>query len=271
MVAITANFLGSPMKFVNRYTTWHEPIIDDPDHLPPLGFDPENKWWKLAKRLLEEAVSRSDGYYVGCPDLNGPTEALALLRYHEKLAIDFYDNPDYIKPSLEKINQAWFRYWQEVTKITQATGGYFYWMGIYSDNIPSIDLQSDFSCMISQKHFNEYFLPSLEEQTNMVDRTVYHLDGPGAIKHLDALLELPKLTGIQWVQGAGGGSMLEYIPLLKRIEESKKLITFFCEKKEVEPLLKELKPEGLLPIVMDCESEEEAEALLKKIERWTRP
>jgi hypothetical protein len=31
----------------------------------------------------------------------------------------------------------------------------------------------------------------------MVERTIYHLDGPDAIRHLDALLELPALDGIQ--------------------------------------------------------------------------
>ncbi len=270
MVAITANYLGAPMKFVNRYTTWHEAIIDDPDNLPSFEFDPENRWWKISKRLLEEAVARTDGYHVGCPDLNGPTEALALLRYHEKLAVDFYDNPGYIKPSIDKITKTWFKYWQEITKITQKTGGYFYWMGIYSDDVPSIDLQSDFSCMISKELFDQHFLPSIEEQTRLVDRTMYHLDGPGAIKHCDSLMALPGLNGIQWVQGAGGGSVLEYLDLLKKIQAGGKLLFCYCEKHELEQLLSELQPEGLFVVIQDLESREEADLLLKKAEQWTK-
>jgi hypothetical protein len=268
MVAITANYLGCPMRFVSSNTTWHDPIIDDPAVLPSFEYDPDNQWWVASQRLLESAVADADGYFVGCPDLNGPTEALSLLRDHQRLAVDFYDSPDYIKPALAKINHAWLRYWQECTAIAQRTGGYFYWMGFWSDR-PSIDLQSDFSCMISSKHFDEFFLPYIAEQTEMVERTIYHLDGPGAIRHTDALLSLPKLTGIQWIQGAGGGSVLEYIPLLQKIQRAGKLLSAFCATAELEKLFDELEPEGLQLIVTDCASPEEADDILRHVEKWS--
>ena len=269
MVAITANFLGCPIRYVSSSTTWHDPIIHDLNNLPSFDYNPDNELWKAARILLQKAVDRADGYYVGIPDLNGPTEALSLLRDHQTLAMDFYDSPDYIKPSLAKINQAWFRYWQECTKITQKTGGYFYWMGFWSDK-PSVDLQSDFSCMISKEHFDEYFLPYIEEQTEMVERTIYHLDGPDAVRHTDALLSLPKLTGIQWIQGAGGGSVLQYIPLLQKIQKAGKLVSAFCEKSELQTLFDELEPEGLHLIVTDCESVDECDRILSKVEAWSK-
>jgi hypothetical protein len=268
MVAITANYLGCPMRFVSSSTTWHDPIIESPDDLPSFDYNPENEWWLASKRLLQRAVSDADGYFVGCPDLNGPTEVLSLLRDHERLAVDFYDSPDYIKPALAKINQAWFRYWQECANLTKECGGYFYWMGFQSE-VPSIDLQSDFSCMISSEQFDEYFLPYISEQTEMVERTMYHLDGPDAVRHADALLALPKLTGIQWIQGAGGGSVLEYIPLLKKIQRSGKLVSAFCEKNELEALYDELDPEGTHFIVTDCISEHEAKEVMQKVESWS--
>ena len=262
MVAITANFLGCPMRFVSSSTIWHDPIIRDWSRLPPLEYDAGNEWWLASQRLLRAAVEQADGYHVGCPDLNGPTEVLGLLRGNQELAFDLYDNPGHIKPALAKINQAWFRYWSECAAITRPTGGSFFWMGFWSDK-PAIDLQSDFSCMMSSALFDEFFLPFLEEQTRMVERTVYHLDGPGAIRHLDSLLELPRLTGIQWIQGAGGGSVLQYIPLLKRIQEGRKLVSAFCEKRELPRLLEELRPEGFLPIVTDCATPEEAEEVVR--------
>jgi hypothetical protein len=269
MVAITANYLGCPMRFVSSRTTWHEAIIDDPGDLPSLEYDPTNEWWVASQRLLSHAVSTSDGYFVGCPDLNGPSELLSLLRGHQRFAVDFYDNPDYIKPALARINQAWYRYWQECTEITQQTGGYFYWMGFWSDR-PSIDLQSDFSCMMSSALFDEYFLPYMAEQTEMAERTIYHLDGPDAVRHTDSLLSLPKLKGIQWIQGAGGGSVLQYIPLLQKIQRAGKLVSAFCEKRELETLLGELDAKGLHMIVSDCSSPAEAEEILRKAEAWSR-
>lgn len=262
MVAIFAHYLGSPVRYVSANTTWHVPIIHDWSTTPALDYNPDNEIWKASRRLLEAAVQESDGYFVGCPDLNGPTEILSLLRDHEKMALDFYDNPDVIKPSVARINQAWLRYWKECMAITARAGGYFTWMRLWSSR-PATDLQSDFSCMISQEHFNEYFLPFIEEQTGMVERTIYHLDGPGAIKHVDALLSLPRLTGIQWVQGAGGGSMLDYLPLLKRIQEAKKLVFVSCLKGEVECLWEELDPRGLHVVVEDCRSLDEGEEVLR--------
>lgn len=262
MVAILAYYLGSPVRYVSAHTTWHVPIIHDWSTTPALDYNPDNEVWKATRRLLEAAVQESDGYFVGIPDLNGPTEVLSLLRDHEKLALDFYDNPEVIKPSVTRINQAWLRYWQECMAITARAGGYFTWMRLWSSR-PATDLQSDFSCMISREHFNEYFLPFIEEQTRKVERTIYHLDGPGAIRHIDALLDIPRLTGIQWVQGAGGGSMLDYLPLLKRIQDAKKLVFVSCLKGEVGRLWQELNPRGLHVVVEDCQSLDEGDEVLR--------
>lgn len=267
MVAILANYLGCPMRFVDKNTVWSEPILDDWDHRPEFRCDLNNKYWQMSERLLKAGVEQADGYYVGVPDLNGPTEILSRLRSPQRLAIDFIDNPEHIKPALAEINQAWYAYWRECTKITERIGGYFYWMGIWSD-LPSIDLQSDFSCMISTEMFDEYLLPFIEEQTTMVERTIYHLDGPGAIRHLDSLLRLPHLSGIQWVPGAGAKPMVEWIPLLKKIQDAGKLIVAGCAKASVRKLLQELNPEGLL-LGTRCDSEDEARKLLQDVEKWT--
>jgi 5-methyltetrahydrofolate--homocysteine methyltransferase len=200
---------------------------------------------------------------VGAPDLNGPTEMLSRLRSPGKLALDFYDQPQYLKPALAEINQAWYGYWQACTEITAPLGGNFHWMGIWSDR-PSTDLQSDFSCMMSPEMFDEYFLPFIDEQTTMVERTIYHLDGPGAVRHLDSLLGLPDLDGIQWVPGAGAKPTVEWLPLLKKIQDAGKLVYAYCESNNVRKILSELRPEGVM-LVTSCESVEEAEQLLESV------
>lgn len=268
MVAILANYLGCPIRFVDSKTTWHDPVIIDPQELPSFSLDPSNPLWMASLRLLEIAAEQSDGYFVGGPDLNGPTEILGLMRGHEAFALDFYDNPRYIRPALNRITHTWHEIWRRCAAIAHRAGGWFFWMGIWSEE-PAIDLQSDVSCLISREAFDEHFLPSIEMQTHMAKRTIYHLDGPGAIRHLDALLALPRLTGIQWVQGAGGGSILQYIPLLKRIEAAGKLIYCYCLKSELQGLMEQLKPEGLYIVVQDCETQEEGEEIVRKARKWT--
>ncbi len=269
MVAITAAYLGCPLEFLNTETVWAHPIITDWRARPAFHYNPDNPLWQKSQRLMRAAVEQADGYFVGVPDLNGPTEILARLRGTQTLALDFYDHPAEIKPALTEINRAWQRYWQECVAITHPTGGYFFWMGIWSD-VPATDLQSDFSYLISSSMFDEYFLPFIAEQTEMVPRTIYHLDGKGAVRHLESLLTLPRLNGLQWVPGAGTQPAVEWIPLLQRIQEAGKLVYVYCAPEHVEKLLKELNPEGLMLVVLGCQSPDEAEKLLENAKRWSK-
>jgi hypothetical protein len=117
--------------------------------------------------------------------------------------------------------------------------------------------------------FGEFFLPSLRQQTEWVERTIYHLDGPDAVRHLDALLSLPKITAIQWIQGAGAPPVSKWIRLLRRIQAGGKLLQLYCSPGEVETLLAELEPEGLL-LITHCNAEEEAKEVLAKAPRWAK-
>jgi len=271
LVAIVAAYLGAPYRPVpGSDSAWAEAIIEDWGAWPPLAYNPESPWWLISKKLLEAASPRAPGrYHIGVPDLNGPTEVVALLRGTERLLVDLLEAPEAVKQAVDEANLAWLRYWQAAIGIIhQHIGGYIYWIGIPSDR-PSIDLQCDVSCMVSPKLFEEVFLPSIEQQTRWVERTIYHLDGPDAIRHLDALLALPHLSGIQWVPGAGAPPMSKWIRLLRRIQAKGKLLVLNCEPWEVEILLAELEPEGLC-LQTSCPTVEMAADLLAKTPRWTK-
>jgi 5-methyltetrahydrofolate--homocysteine methyltransferase len=64
-------------------------------------------------------------------------------------------------------------------------------------------LQCDFSYMISPRMFKRFVLPELQATCRRLPRSFYHLDGVGQIPHLDALLSIPELGGVQWVPGDG--------------------------------------------------------------------
>ena len=83
------------------------------------------------------------------------------------------------------------------------------------------DVQSDFSAMISPIMLAEFVLSHLQEQCRRLEYSIYHLDGPGQILHLDYLLEIPELNGIQWVPGAGqpGTGSSKCFPLYQRIQQ----------------------------------------------------
>ncbi|MFO7871390.1 MAG: hypothetical protein R6V03_08165 [Kiritimatiellia bacterium] len=272
IVSITTKYLGGPNVYLSKNTTWSNPIIEDWDEAPSLEFDENNTWWRKSERLLKAGVKfiKERGYdaFVGVPDLNGPTEVLSGLREAQKLAMDFYDCPERIKPALRKVQDAWFEAYRRCTAIARETGGYLCWLGVWSEQ-PMSDLQSDFSCLISRDMYDEYFLPFIVEQAGAIDRTIYHLDGPGAVRHLESLLAIEELDAIQWVQGAGGGEMTDWIDLLKRIQAGGKLIHAGCRPAEVPVLCRELDPSGLL-LGVSAGSQAEADDVIREAERASR-
>ena len=134
--------------------------------------------------------------FMGLPDLNGPTEVLASLRNAEKMCLDLLLAPDEVKEAARKVQDAWFAAWRGTTEIAHAFGGYFTWMGLWS-SLPAVDLQSDFSCLISLEMFDEFILPFVREQAEAFPRSIFHLDGPDMVRHLDTLLSVDAINAVQ--------------------------------------------------------------------------
>jgi len=91
-------------------------------------------------------------------------------------------------------------------------------------------IQCDFSAMISPKMFERLVIPFIEEQCEKLDHIIYHWDGPGEIPHLDLLLAVKKLHGIQWVPGAGNPQPEDekWFPLYERIQKAGKRLVLNC-------------------------------------------
>ena len=72
--------------------------------------------------------------------------------------------------------------------------------------------------MIGPEMFAEFVLPHLKQEMAQLDAVEYHLDGPGAIKHLEALCSIEKLEVVQWVPGAGNERQ-DWTSLFRRIDQ----------------------------------------------------
>ena len=268
LVAIEAAYLGCPYHIhpANR-VAWIEPIVDDWEDLPNLEADEDNFWWKATATLLELGAQQGVGrYHVGIPDMQGGGQIAFMLRGQQRMAVDLYDYPEQVKHLVRKVNEAWHYYYKRCYEIIHRwQEGHLDFLSVYSSR-PAVAVECDASAMISPKMFQEFFLGALEQQTEWVERTIYHLDGPNQLVHLNEFLALPKLDGIQWGPGAGGGRMSDWIPLLKQIQDSGRLLRLSASPEEVVPLLRELKPEGVL-LTTSCPSVAEADALLAEVNR----
>jgi len=266
---VFAAYLGCELIF-HETTSWARPLITDWNDPLRVGLDEDNKWWRLTVEFTEAAARASAGrWFVGLTDLHGGMDALAAMRGRQSLALDIVDNPDKIEQAMASLTPLWFQVFERLHGIAElAIAGSSTWLSIWSPG-RCYPVSCDFAALISPAAFERFILPDIEAQVNWLDHSIFHLDGPGALPHLEILLHLPGLNGIQWVPGAGSGSMLQWVPMLKTIQQHGKILHLSVGAEEVEPLLSELSPKGLM-LSTSCASESEARDLLRRV-RQARP
>jgi len=121
-------------------------------------------------------------------------------------------------------HEAWFEFYHALNEILRPTNpGYSDWSGIYSAR-PGYILQCDFCYMIGPQMFDEFVKPELAAAARRLDRSFYHLDGPGQLPHLDSVLDIAELDAVQWVPGAGQKSCAEWPDVYRKIAAAGKLM-----------------------------------------------
>ena len=250
-------------------TVWMDPILGSDDDLSAFRFDWSNQWWAELQQLSRRLAEASRGkYLLGLAAYMTPGDALFFYLGPHQLCLDFLERPEQLRALYRHVICVWkemcVKQWQIIGAAEQ---GYTSWLNVWSPT-PYSPLQADFTCLISKKLFDEFVAPEVHELSSWLDHSLYHLDGPGALQHLETLLSLPRLGGIQWVPGAGQPGAMHWIPLLKRVQAAGKLLHISLAPNEVETALTELRPEGLF-IQTGCGSEEEANDLLRNARRWT--
>lgn len=140
------------------------------------------------------------------------------------LMYDLYDNPDEVKRLTWEIHEAWFEAFNYLNSLLPENNhGYSAWAGQLSQKMTYM-LQCDFAYMISPEQFEEFVLPELAASCKRIERPFYHLDGTGQIGHLDHLLSIPELIGIQWVPGAGAPDCSNWPEVYQKIVAADRLI-----------------------------------------------
>jgi 5-methyltetrahydrofolate--homocysteine methyltransferase len=85
-------------------------------------------------------------------------------------------------------------------------------------------LQCDFAYMIGPEMFDEFVRPELAASCKRLKNAFYHLDGIGQLPHLDSLLSIPELKGIQWIPGEGSPDQKQWPEVYRRIRAAGKLV-----------------------------------------------
>ena len=180
-------------------------------------------------RAAARIGARGAGKWVtGYPDLHTGIDALSALRGPEILALDLVHEPAAIQRAMRQLTGLWKFVVDTVSAIVVPAGqGTSNWtMGWSSERLLCIG-QNDFSCMISPAMFASYCWQDNFECCAHVDYSLYHLDGPGAIRHVPLLLRLERLHCIQWIQGAGSPLPSQWLELLQQIQAGGKSIQLY--------------------------------------------
>lgn len=259
---IMAGFIGAKVNSTPN-TVWFEPAAQAAIHDVHPRYDAENVWLRRVHDLSTAAVARWGRMVaVGHTDLGGNLDIVASLRTTEQLLYEVHDAPDEVERVVREVTELWLRYYEELAKAMAAGRGSTPWAAIWSPGRCYM-LQCDFSYMISPKMFERFVLPDLSACCDHLDHGFYHLDGRGEIPHLDMLLSLKRMRGIQWVSGAGAPPPQRWLPLLKRIRDAGKLCQLYVTAAGARTIVRHLGGKGFAFHILGSMSETEADGYLR--------
>lgn len=220
---------------VERGTIWFEEMVGKEldDIHPQLTVD--NKLYQRGLDLIHAFQEEfKDEIALGIPNLGGMMDIVESMRGANNSLMDLYDDPDEIIRLNDDIYNAYeFAYKNYIDAIVKEdTLGYTGWIPLLSQK-PYFISQCDFCCMIGPDQFDEFITETLKKEAKLIDRSFYHLDGPGAVKHLDTIIQCG-FDGIQWINGAGSKPLDDeaWTQIYKKVHEAGLLLQVYCYCKE---------------------------------------
>ncbi len=221
---VVATFLGATLRNAEETVWYQPPEVREITELR-LRMNSANPWFRRIGELKQAAMAYWNGdVQVGMTDLGGTLDLVSTFRPGEKLLLDLYDHPEAVHQRSWEAHEAFWQAFRAFEKILSAANpGYTCWTPIFSET-PYYMLQCDFAYMIGPEMFDRFVVPELQAACRRLDHAFFHLDGPGMLPHLDSLLSIPELKGIQWVPGAGAPDISQWPEVYRKIHAAGKRI-----------------------------------------------
>lgn len=221
---VVSTCYGSELIF-NPDTIWFTETIKDWDK--DFKKAQTNRWIDKMYKMTQAAVDAGrDKYVVSTTDMGGAGDILAILRGSQSLCFDLIEQPEVIKHAISDIKNTWVEVFEKqlmlLSKYENNSSSRLMW-----SSTRHYPMQCDFSAMLSPEMYSEFFLPEITELCNHMDNAMYHLDGPDAVRHVDALMTIDSLKAIQWVPGTGNDQIFSWLPMLRKIQEHDKHVLVY--------------------------------------------
>ncbi len=250
-------------------TTWSQPCIEDWEH-EKCTLDLAHPLFTTLVEFTEKLIEAGRGKFItGLTDFHPGGDHIAALRDPQNLALDMIENAGLIKTKVdeafEDYKKAFMFFYEMLRKENLPITS---WLNLIYDGmfyIPS----NDFSCMISTAMFEDVFLPGIIKECQFYEKSIYHLDGPGALRHLDVLLDIKELDAVQWVPGAGNEGFNKWIAVYQKIQKKNKGVELRIDKSELGDVFENLNPQGIwFAEIKGIQDEYTANEVIKRIEAW---
>ena len=276
-----AAWLGAEMFLKPRqFTSWVNPCVSKWTENSQLKIDPDNRWWQLYLEIVRASVQAGkDKWITAYPDLHTGLDGLSALRGPENISMDLITDSDIVHSLMKQMTQLWKDIVDTVSDLVLPTGqGCSNWTMGWSEKRFLCIGQNDYTCMISPQMYKEFCVYDNRHCCEHADYSLYHLDGPDAIRHLPRILEIENLTAVQWIQGAGNPYPSQWLDMLSQIQAADKGIQVMYYPshggdadlfEEISILCENLDPTKLF-FCIQRDSVKEAEALLEHARRVCR-
>jgi len=250
---IMAAILGVEPEYKGR-TTWFHRDTSLEEIIPLLEstqLNKNNPWYARLLKITEIAAKHAKkDYCVAITDLGGVLDILSSFLGPEKIIITMNRQPELIDTCRAIILEKLLKVYDDLQTIIERYGeGCSSWMHLWCPK-RWYPIQSDFSYMLSPKWFKRFALPDIITQAEHLDYALYHLDGKNQLMHLDDLLAVPAIQGIQWVPGASEAPNTSdrWMPVYEKIQAAGKniFIDFLENEKRLSHFYNQLDPKGLM-------------------------
>jgi len=264
-------FFGCELEYTED-TSWAAPNLANWEEADKLRFSEDNFYWKKAVELAEAYLEIGRGrFYTAMTDLHVGGDAIAAFRDPQQLCLDLIESPDQVKRVLRYVTdvylQVYHRFYDMLVKAQGAVGCNAF--DIISTRKWGMGC-NDFSYLISERMFNDIFLPEIVRECEHLEACCYHLDGTPALRHLDSLLAEPGITAIQWVPSVGDDPLTEWMHVYQRCQRAGKGLQIHVTPEQIGLLSEHLRPEGIWLWMEGVRDREQAGSVLEELCDWTR-
>lgn len=226
---LLATLFGCELEFGDD-TSWSLPVGEAAADVLRHEATFDGLYWRTIERMTQASLDRAQGrWWTAFADLHPNADLVAAMIGPENLAFECSDNPEDVRAAVEHVTPTCIEAYDRLHRLIHATGQpMLTWLEApYPGRMYAACC--DFNALVSPNDFEELILPSVREESRAMDRVIFHLDGPAALRHLDAILASPEFHAVQWVFGAGQGPARRWSETYRRILDAGKRIEVICD------------------------------------------